>query len=107
MQQEEPPADRFAALSAIVGDQTEALLADCLAYTAYANNHYYPLLWPFYASHRQALFTLLDHLPLRSTSQDTTVEEALAALRTHRTMKRDWVDLSPTPLDLSWVSDKW
>jgi hypothetical protein len=35
------------------------------------------------------------------------VEEALAVLRTHRTTKRDWLDLSPTPLDLSWVSDQW
>jgi hypothetical protein len=28
-------------------------------------------------------------------------------LRTHRTTKRDWLDLSTTPFDLSWVSDKW
>lgn len=51
--------------------------------------------------------TRMLRMPLRSTSQDTTVEEALAVLRTHRTKKRDWLDLSPTPLDLSWVSDKW
>jgi len=107
MQQEAPPADRFAAMSAVVGDQTETLRVDCLAYTAYAQNNYYPLLWPLYISHRQTLFALLDHLPLRSTSQETTVEDALAVLRTHRTTKRDWLDLSTTPLDLSWVPDKW
>jgi hypothetical protein len=107
MHQDASTEDRFAAMSAVVGDQTDAILTDCLAYTAYANNNYYPLLWPFYTSHRQTLFTLLDQLPLRSTSQDTTVEDALAVLRTHRTTKRDWLDLSTTPFDLSWVSDKW
>jgi hypothetical protein len=35
------------------------------------------------------------------------VEDALAWLRTHRTSKRDWLGLRTTPLDLSWVPDKW
>jgi len=61
----------------------------------------------FYASHRQALFGLLDHLPLVSTSQDTTIEDAVAFLRAHRASKRDWLDLPTPPLDLSWVSEKW
>jgi hypothetical protein len=107
MQQDSPPEDRLAAMSAVAGDQTEVLLSDCLAYTAYAHNNYYPLLWPFYTSHRQTLFALLDQVPLRSTSQETTVEDALAWLRTHRTSKRDWLDLRTAPLDLSWVPDKW
>ncbi len=94
-------------MSAVVGDQTEVLLSDCLAYMAYAHNNYYPLLWPFYISHRQTLFAPLDQVPLRSTSQETTVEDALAWLRTHRTSKRDWLDLRTAPLDLSWVPDKW
>lgn len=35
------------------------------------------------------------------------MEDALTWLRTHRTSKRDWLDLRSTPLDLSWVPDKW
>jgi hypothetical protein len=107
MQQDAPPEARLAGMSAVVGDQTNAILADCLAFTAYAHHNYYPLLSPFYTSHRHTLFALLDQMPLRSTSQDTTVEAALACLRMHRTSKRNWLDLSATPLDLSWVPDKW
>jgi hypothetical protein len=107
MQQESPPEERLADMSAVVGDQSDAMIADCLTHMTYANNNYYSLLWRFYTSHRQTLFEFLDHVHLRSTSQDTTVEEALAFLRTHRTSKRDWLDLSATSLDLSWIPDKW
>src|SRR6266850_4434364 len=107
MQQDASPETCLTAMHQIVGDQAETILEDCQAYAAYGENNYYPFLWRFYKSHRQTLFALLDHVQLRSTSQDTTVEEALAFLRQHRTSKRDWVDLSPTPLDLSWVPDKW
>jgi TnpA family transposase len=107
MQQETSAKDRLADMSAVVGDQSDAMIADCLTHMAYANNNYYALLWRFYTSHRQTLFELLDQVHLRSTSQDTTVEDALAFLRTHRTSKRDWLDLSATSLDLSWIADKW
>lgn len=107
MQQETTPEDRLAEMAAVVGNQTDAMISDCLTHMAYTNNNYYSLLWPFYTSHRQTLFELLEQVHLCSTSQDTTVEEALAFLRTHRTAKRDWLDLSTTSLDLSWVPDKW
>jgi hypothetical protein len=53
MHQDASTEDRFTAMSAVVGDQTDAILSDCLAYTAYAHHNDYPLLWPFYTSHRQ------------------------------------------------------
>ena len=107
LQHEEPPEVRLATMVARVGEHPETVIDDCLTYTAYAENNYFPLLWRFYASHRQTLFKLLDHLPLVSTSQDTTVEDAVAFLRAHRTSKRDWLDLPTPPLDLSWISEKW
>ena len=94
-------------MQARVGEHPETVLDDCLAYTAYAENNYFPFLWRFYKSHRQTLFGLLDHLRLTSTSQDTAVEETLAFLRTHRTSTRDWLELPTPPLDLAWVPDKW
>jgi hypothetical protein len=81
MQQEETPDVRLTAMQALVGEHPETILDDCLAYTAYAENNYVPFLWRFYKSHRQTLFGLLDHLPLRSTSQDTAVEAAVAFLQ--------------------------
>jgi hypothetical protein len=38
MQQEASPEDRLAEISAVVGDQSEAMIADCLTYIAYASN---------------------------------------------------------------------
>ncbi len=56
-------AMRLATMVARVGERPETVLDDCLTYTAYAENNYFPLLWRFYTSHRQTLFGLLDHLP--------------------------------------------
>jgi len=107
MQQEETPDVRLTTMQALVGEHPETILDDCLAYTAYAENNYFPFLWRFYKSHRQTLFGLLDHLRLSSTSQDTAVEAAVAFLRTHRTSTRDWLALPTPPLDLAWIPDKW
>jgi TnpA family transposase len=107
MQQEETPETLLTTMQARVGEHPETVLDDCLAYTAYAENNYFPFLWRFYKSHRQTLFGLLDHLRLTSTSQDTAVAETWAFLRTHRTSTRDWLELPTPPLDLVWVPDKW
>jgi hypothetical protein len=107
LQQEESPEVCLAAMLEVIGDQAEAIMEDCLAYTAYADNNYFPLLWRFYKSHRQTLFGLLEHVELSSTSQDKTVEEAISLLSENRTSKRPWLDLTTTALDLSWVPEKW
>ena len=69
MQQEETPDVRLTTMQALVGEHPGTILDDCLAYTAYAENNYFPFLWRFYKSRRQTLFGLLDHLRLSSTSQ--------------------------------------
>ena len=100
--------ERLAAMARVVGDQGEAILADCRARAAYANDNYASLLAPFYKSHRRTLFALVKELPFRVTSQDTAVEQALEFLRAHETSKREWLPFdSAHPLDLSWVPDKW
>jgi len=110
--------ERLSAVRATVGGDPEAVIEDCKAYTAYADNNYAPFLWRFHSSHRKTLFNLLDHARLVSTSQDISLEESLAFLQAHRTSKADWLstlmpvskDCSSQPfslLDLSWVPDKW
>jgi TnpA family transposase len=106
LQEDTPAAERLAAMQARIGDDPEAVIADCRSYTAYTDNNYMPFLWPFYRSHRKTLFTLFDHLQISSTSQDRAVEEALGFVLAHRASKAAWLPL-PESLDLSWVSDKW
>lgn len=112
--------ERLSALSAVVGDQSERIIQDCQAYTVYAGDNYAPFLWRFYKSHRQVLFEWLDRVRLISTSQDTSLTDALDFLRAHRHSKAERVstlqftgedenDDAPqsSPLDLSWIPDKW
>ena len=120
MQMEGTAEERLAALSAVVGEQPDRIVQDCQAYTAYAGYNYAPFLWHFYKSHRQALFEWLEQVKLVSTSQDTSLTAALDFLRAHRTSRAERVSTlqftganengdapQPSPLDLSWIPDKW
>jgi len=130
MHQEGSAEERLTALLMLVGNQTETIIEDCQAYTAYMGNNYAPFLWHFYKSHRQTLYQWLDQVRLVSTSQDTSLETALDFLRTHRYSKANRISAlhtssvvesesgngttydshnasHPQPLDLSWIPDKW
>ena len=84
-----------------------------------AGCNYYPFLWRLYRSHRATLFTLLDSLTLRTTTQDTGVEEAVRFLRDHAgrtgptlpTVRAergaDGAVRTIPLLDLSWIPDGW
>jgi len=112
-------ADRMAAIDDVLGERSEAVLAQCDAHLAYAGNNYFPLLWACYTSHRSPLFRILRTLTVRSTSQDRTLEHAIAFLVRHEQSKRDWLPtvqeerdgkrfLRWVPLvDLSWVPEGW
>jgi len=84
----------------------------------HAGNNYFPFVWRAYKSHRATMFGLLDVLPLRSTSQDTSVEEALRFLQEHAGRTGQWLPMTriervdgrarQIPLfDLSWAPDGW
>jgi hypothetical protein len=110
--------ERFSAMEAVIGARGDELLEACEAHLVNAGSNYFPFVWRSYKSHRVTLFGLLDVLPLRATSQDTSVEQALRYLQEHagrtgqwllmtRTERRDG-KLSQIPLlDLSWVPDGW
>ena len=120
MQQEGAPEEKLAAMRAHLKEEPEQILESCKAYTAYSDNNYTSFLWRFYKSHRQTLFALLDHIALVSTSNDTTLENAINFLIRHRHRKGDWLPIENNTgeetttdggqaksLDLSWVPDKW
>jgi TnpA family transposase len=111
------PDERLSALDRVLGDRAAAVLQECEAHLAHAGHNHLPFLWRYYKSHRAALFRLLAILPLRSSSQDTALEGAIAFVRAHEASRRDRLDTddpdehaqrSPSPsLDLSWVPDDW
>jgi len=118
--QEEGSIDeRFVAMDALIAPRWEELLEACEAHLAHAGSNYFPFVWRAFKSHRATLFGLLDALPLRSTSQDTSVEEALRFLQTHAGRTGEWLSTARTErtgphekvqiplLDLDWVPDGW
>lgn len=110
---------RFADIETVIGDQGATLLEACDAHLAYVGNNYFPLLQTFYKSQRSALFRLLDVLPLRSSTQDTSLIEAIKFIGQHRHSRSASVSIVRTEhpgteeerhiqlLDLSWIPQKW
>jgi TnpA family transposase len=112
---------RFAAIERVLGDRSEQLLDHCEAHMAYVgnNNNYFSFLPKFYLTHRKALMDLLEILPLHSSTQDTSLEEAIRFIHSHRHSRKQWLpteiataaeggegEVSQT-VDLSWIPKKW
>lgn len=106
---------RFRAMEEVIGDEPETLLADCDAHLAYLGNNYFSFLPKLYRSHRSVFFKLLDHLPLYSSTQDKSLEQAISFIRRQKHKRTTWLSIpaeenqkaeNPS-LDLSWVPQKW
>jgi TnpA family transposase len=107
---------RLTAVEGLLLPDAETILAQCAAHAALAGNNHLPLLAPFYKGQRAAFIRFLEHAAPVATSQDRSVEEAIAFLlarRTHRHPKLNIVieeareDVPRRLLDLSFVGGKW
>ena len=72
--------------------------------SAWHENNDLPLLWPTHKRHRALLFRILDHLEIRSATQDETLLVAWREASAGRSAKRKDV---PVTLDLSFASQRW
>ncbi len=82
----------------------DKLRDDCAAISAHRGNNYLPLLERFYRPHRSLLFSLVDLLDIRSTSQDTSLIDAFNFAFANRLKTREWL---PGKLDLSFANQQW
>jgi TnpA family transposase len=103
---------RLAAIEAVLAGNSLELLEQCDAHEAHAGNNYYPFLWRFYASHRPTLFRIWRAITMRTTSQDGSLEHALAFILAHEHSRSEWLPLTGAPpggttLDLTWVPEAW
>lgn len=118
-QQEGEVSDRFAAIEAVIGEQGDTLVEQCEAHLSHAGNNYFSLMQDFYKHQRATLFRLLEVLPLRSSTQDTTLEEAIQFVLEHRHSRHSHLPIATVEntgteaekriqrLDLSWIPPKW
>lgn len=90
------PTDRdwVLAFSEIIGPDPEVLLEKIRIQMSYAGNNYYSFLWPFYKGYRSLLFELLEKIPLISTSQDTSLLEAIRFRSSPRLVRNGKVSFS-------------
>jgi TnpA family transposase len=111
--------ERFAAVEALLRPNAEEIVARCEAHAAIAGHNHAPFLLRFYQSQRAVFMSFLEHIPLTSTSQDQTVEHAIAFLVTQKTSRSPTLPMVQSEqrldgawqqrsvLDLSFVSDTW
>lgn len=110
---------RFKAMEQVIGDHPQQILEDCEAHLAHTGNNYFPFLLPFYRNHRPVLFKLLEVLPLRSSTQDSDLNQAIEFIKENRLKRQQWLSLTetdqaqdnstdqPPKLDLSWLPTAW
>jgi Domain of unknown function (DUF4158) len=84
---------RFAAMAALLGPDTDGILARCEAHRAVAGRNHLPLLPTFYRGQRGTLFRFLEGVPLTSTSQDQALPQAIAFLLTHKASRQEWLPI--------------
>ena len=99
--------ERLAAIGAALAPDSAGLLEQCEAHEAQAGNNYYPYLWRFYQSHRSTLLRIWRVLPFRSTTQETSLEAALAFVLENEASRTEWLTLPEPSMNLDWVPDSW
>ncbi|MBE9193783.1 Tn3 family transposase [Synechocystis sp. LEGE 06083] len=82
----------------------EELLAECEELRAYNSQNHLSLMWRFYAPYRKVLFKLVRILDIRSTSEDSTLMDAMAFVLAHQEKRRKYL---PMDIDVSFISGAW
>jgi len=104
--------EQMESIRGILGGDTKEISEACETYLGYAGNNYLPFLLRFYRSQRSNLFEFLKMLHPKSTSSDTSLEDAINFLIEYRHCHRKRLNITqnsevPKTLDLSWVPPKW
>jgi TnpA family transposase len=103
---EESSDKRLDAITSAVGSDPDKILEQCEALGAHAGGNYLAFLPRIFKGIRSALFSLLEAMPLITTSSDKSVLLAVSFLLQSRRAKGEWLH-NTAALDLSWVTDKW
>uniref|UniRef100_UPI001683BDBE Tn3 family transposase n=1 Tax=Oscillatoria sp. FACHB-1407 TaxID=2692847 RepID=UPI001683BDBE len=109
-------AQKFEATAQLIKDRAQTILEQCETLLNYTGHNYYSFLQDFYKGQRAGLFRLLAVLPLRSSTQERSIEVAIQFLRDHQdtrsatlsTVLEQPDENSPAPkLDLDWIPQNW
>lgn len=111
---EETHIERISAIENCIVQGTDEAIEQCEQYMAYSGDNYYPFMLKLYSNKRYLIFQLLDQLDIKSSSNDTYIEEAIHFVKLHRNSRKEWLDINYVNrqghrdiLDLSWLPEKW
>jgi len=109
MQKDGSPEEKLNEMKLMLKGKSDQIIESCNDYIAFSDNNYFSFIWKYYKSHRKAIFALIDHLELISTSHDTSIQDAINFIIKHRKSKSDSLPTHEDGfnLDISWVPDKW
>lgn len=72
--------------------------------SAYHNNNYLPLMWEAYKSHRRLLFEILNHLEIKSATQDSRILTAISFLEPYQRSRRKFL---PPDISIDFAGQRW
>jgi len=102
---EGPPEQRLAKVEALLLPDADDILERCAAHASTAEHGHLPFLARFARSQRQLFLRFLAVVPLASTSQDRSLEEAIAFVLAHRDQHQP--TLRVAGIGLSFVPPSW
>ncbi len=93
-----------------IGDNPDVLIEQCREHLGLTEDkHIYWMKKP-YKNKRYIILNLLDNLDFYSSTQDKSIENALAFIKHHRYSNHEWIEITandPVQPDLSILSDPW
>lgn len=111
--------ERLRAIGSLLEPDIEQLLRQCEEHAALVSGNQFRLLPPLFRQARGALLLLLENLPLEPTTQDDSVQKAIAFVLANKTSRSELLpitgedsesevsDASASVLSLSFVPDNW
>jgi hypothetical protein len=98
--------ERIEAVSQAIGKDEEKLAADLQAQLALSGNNYYSFLDRYYKPYRSILFDLIASIELVSTTQDSSVIDAIQFAKDHQETRSEKLPV-PETFKLAWIPDTW
>lgn len=87
---------RFRAIVAVIAGQCTQWLEQCESLLLYREYNYFPFLQTFYKGQRSGFFKLLEVLPLRSSTQVESLQQAIEFMQAHRHSRQEFMMLVPS-----------
>ncbi len=102
--------DKIQAIEEHLNGKTDEIIEQCREYLGLTGENHIAWMLKPYNNKRHVIFQLLENLSVFSSSNDKSIETALAFIMYYRHSHKEWIDLEADEAiqpDLSFLSDGW